>query len=65
MPVQAQERNRNRVKQVPDEAAERVEAAGQSKYLSAGFEWDNQRVREKEIFKNHGFLNQFLVTFVW
>ena len=63
--MQAQSRNRYRLKQVPDEAAERLNGRDSRHYLSAGVEWDDQRVCGKEIFKNHGFLNQFLVTFVW
>ena len=38
-PVQAQGRNRHRVKQVPDEAAERLNGRDSRRYLSAGIEW--------------------------
>jgi len=41
--MQAQEQNRNRVKQVPDEAAERLNGRDSRRYLSAGVEWDGQR----------------------
>ena len=43
MPVQAQGRNRHRVKQVPDEAAERLNGRDSRRYLSAGVKRDVQR----------------------
>jgi len=42
--MQAQERNRNRAKQVPDEAAERLNGRDSRRYLSAGIEWERLKV---------------------